>query len=61
METAGLVRYPAHHEHPPLDNDDAAPPLGPVSYTHLRAHVTVLALACRFLLEKANMTVLELI
>ena len=25
---------------------------GPVSYTHLRAHETVLALVCRLLLEK---------
>ena len=25
-----------------------------VSYTHLRAHETVLALVCRFLLEKKN-------
>ena len=27
---------------------------GPVSYTHLRAHATVLALVCRLLLEKNN-------
>ena len=26
--------------------------LGPVSYTHLRAHETVLDLVCRLLLEK---------
>ena len=28
----------------------------PVSYTHLRAHETVLALVCRLLLEKENTT-----
>ena len=27
---------------------------GPVSYTHLRAHATVLDLVCRLLLEKKN-------
>ena len=32
----------------PLDPDGAAP----VSYTHLRAHETVLDLVCRLLLEK---------
>ena len=30
----------------------AAQPLRPVSYTHLRAHETVLDLVCRLLLEK---------
>ena len=30
--------------------------LGPVSYTHLRAHETVLDLVCRLLLEKTNPT-----
>ena len=29
--------------------------LYPVSYTHLRAHETVLDLVCRLLLEKKNM------
>ena len=29
-------------------------PFEPVSYTHLRAHVTSLPLVCRFLLEKKN-------
>ena len=29
---------------------------GPVSYTHLRAHETVLDLVCRLLLEKKNKT-----
>ena len=28
--------------------------VGPVSYTHLRAHETVLDLVCRLLLEKTN-------
>ena len=28
--------------------------LGPVSYTHLRAHETVLDLVCRLLLEKTT-------
>mgnify|MGYP003380436774 CR=1 FL=1 len=30
----------------------------PVSYTHLRAHETVLDLVCRLLLEKTNHTLL---
>ena len=30
---------------------------GPVSYTHLRAHETVLDLVCRLLLEKKNKTI----
>mgnify|MGYP007112059051 CR=1 FL=1 len=30
--------------------------IGPVSYTHLRAHETVLALVCRLLLEKKKNT-----
>ena len=28
----------------------------PVSYTHLRAHETVLDIVCRLLLEKKNLT-----
>ena len=32
--------------------DAAEDALGPVSYTHLRAHETVLDLVCRLLLEK---------
>mgnify|MGYP003376731272 CR=1 FL=1 len=32
----------------------AARTFGPVSYTHLRAHETVLDLVCRLLLEKKN-------
>ena len=31
----------------------------PVSYTHLRAHETVLDLVCRLLLEKKNTKVTE--
>ena len=31
-------------------------PYMPVSYTHLRAHETVLDLVCRLLLEKKNCT-----
>ena len=31
----------------------------PVSYTHLRAHETVLDLVCRLLLEKKNSTTLN--
>src|SRR5664280_2880385 len=31
-----------------------SPPRGPVSYTHLRAHETVLDLVCRLLLEKTK-------
>ena len=33
-------------------NEAAASSLGPVSYTHLRAHETVLDLVCRLLLVK---------
>ena len=32
------------------------PSFTPVSYTHLRAHETVLDLVCRLLLEKKNKT-----
>ena len=32
--------------------------VGPVSYTHLRAHETVLDLVCRLLLEKKKHTTL---
>ena len=35
-----------------VDVDQVGPALGPVSYTHLRAHETVLDLVCRLLLEK---------
>ena len=35
-----------------IDNIDAALVYMPVSYTHLRAHETVLDLVCRLLLEK---------
>ena len=31
--------------------------LGPVSYTHLRAHETVLDLVCRLLLEKKKQNI----
>ncbi|WDT38016.1 hypothetical protein PVA38_11875 [Streptococcus pneumoniae D39] len=34
--------------------------LTPVSYTHLRAHETVLDLVCRLLLEKKNLLKLPL-
>ena len=33
------------------------PDFGPVSYTHLRAHETVLDLVCRLLLEKKKKTI----
>ena len=33
---------------------DSMATLQPVSYTHLRAHETVLDLVCRLLLEKKN-------
>ena len=35
---------------------EGGPLVGPVSYTHLRAHETVLDLVCRLLLEKKNTT-----
>ena len=47
--------------------DDLAPPViepakpaKPVSYTHLRAHETVLDLVCRLLLEKKKTTITKL-
>ena len=38
----------------PVDTKSAAGKAFPVSYTHLRAHETVLDLVCRLLLEKKN-------
>ena len=35
-----------------IENELLTPTLKPVSYTHLRAHETVLDLVCRLLLEK---------
>ena len=37
-----------------LDADGSVVSTDPVSYTHLRAHETVLDLVCRLLLEKKN-------
>ena len=37
-----------------LNLRDVVAGAGPVSYTHLRAHETVLDLVCRLLLEKKN-------
>ena len=37
---------------PVVDHRDQSAAHGPVSYTHLRAHETVLDLVCRLLLEK---------
>src|SRR5664280_3222642 len=55
------VRYVLHGKSVPPSGSHADPPvqsvltpLGPVSYTHLRAHETVLDLVCRLLLEKQN-------
>ena len=42
LDALGVAR--AHHQH-----DGGG--VGPVSYTHLRAHETVLDLVCRLLLE----------
>ena len=48
--------YVIGHVNP--DTDSIASAMGyawlPVSYTHLRAHETVLDLVCRLLLEKKN-------
>ena len=38
----------------PFAGDDGAAPFEAVSYTHLRAHETVLDLVCRLLLEKTH-------
>ena len=37
---------------PPISRDEVEDLFEPVSYTHLRAHETVLDLVCRLLLEK---------
>ena len=54
---------PRHNRDQGHDGEDCAPkhgvsvlPLEPVSYTHLRAHETVLDLVCRLLLEKKKQT-----
>ena len=39
-----------------VELEPAAEGVGPVSYTHLRAHETVLDLVCRLLLEKKQDT-----
>ena len=44
--------YPREDEGVVALGDDVALALVPVSYTHLRAHETVLDLVCRLLLEK---------
>ena len=40
------------HAHFAIDRDGLVRSVFPVSYTHLRAHETVLDLVCRLLLEK---------
>ena len=64
QEDAVRQRFPAD---PPaeVDRGGAAGRLqgrcpAPVSYTHLRAHETVLDLVCRLLLEKNNMSATKL-
>ena len=50
------VKIAPHYEGPVVYVPDASRSVGvcsePVSYTHLRAHETVLDLVCRLLLEK---------
>ena len=41
---------------PDISEDDVQYTLDPVSYTHLRAHETVLDLVCRLLLEQEQTT-----
>ena len=51
--SANEAKIPATVEVPEIVDDAAVMPLViPVSYTHLRAHETVLDLVCRLLLEK---------
>ena len=57
-ETVGLARMvqgvlQGHHAAEPVADEGR---IGPVSYTHLRAHETVLDLVCRLLLEKKKKT-----
>ena len=44
-----------------FDLDDTLIDTNTVSYTHLRAHETVLDLVCRLLLEKKNKTTQHLV
>ena len=50
VEDAGEVEVALNDS--PIQAGDEVMPDGPVSYTHLRAHETVLDLVCRLLLEK---------
>ena len=45
-----------HVLHLPWPAIQSEPVLEPVSYTHLRAHETVLDIVCRLLLEKKKLT-----
>ena len=53
MEAAGIKAYESRFKAAQiaLKYSDST---GPVSYTHLRAHETVLDIVCRLLLEKKN-------
>ena len=55
-QVLGAMRFVDNHgaatERYPFNPNGS--PDGPVSYTHLRAHETVLDLVCRLLLEKKN-------
>ena len=51
----------AHVDAAPLFERAAAVNTDPVSYTHLRAHETVLDLVCRLLLEKKKTTYIDYI
>ena len=50
VDTQWLIRDDQRNERYPVRKESGV--LNPVSYTHLRAHETVLDLVCRLLLEK---------
>ena len=54
-DAATLDAYPASRAHVRQQGSSAAVGAKPVSYTHLRAHETVLDIVCRLLLEKKKL------
>ena len=58
LERAGQVILAKHADLELVAGAEVIDARGPVSYTHLRAHATVLDLVCRLLLEKKNATII---
>ena len=57
VETTGGLPYLEAWDGTGLDDDGSNNAITAVSYTHLRAHETVLDLVCRLLLEKKTQTI----